>query len=93
MIVVKDGEVVYSSAFGFADGPRNIKATPETVYHWWSMTKIPTAIAIIQLREQGELNLDDEVTTYLPWFEVKYPVERQLDYHHPQFTSTYFRSA
>jgi CubicO group peptidase (beta-lactamase class C family) len=44
-VVVKDGEVIYNNAFGFADGPRNIKATPETVYHWWSMTKIPTAIA------------------------------------------------
>jgi CubicO group peptidase (beta-lactamase class C family) len=69
--VVKDGEVVYQNAFGYADAPRGIKATPDTVYHWWSMTKIPTAIAIMQLQEQGKLNLDDEVTTYLPWFEVK----------------------
>lgn len=37
------------------------------------MTKIPTAIAIMQLREQGRLNLDDGVTEYLPWFEVTYP--------------------
>ncbi len=74
VIVVKDGEVVYNNAFGFADAPRKIKATPDTVYHWWSMTKIPTAIAIMQLQEQGNLNLDDEVTKYLPWFEVKYPL-------------------
>ncbi len=72
-IVVKDGEVVYNNAFGYADAPRNIKATPETVYHWWSMTKIPTAIAIMQLQEQGKLTLDDEVTKHLPWFEVTYP--------------------
>ncbi|MBL8102164.1 MAG: beta-lactamase family protein [Anaerolineales bacterium] len=73
VIVVKDGEVVYNNAFGYADAPRKIKATPETVYHWWSMTKIPTAIAIMQLREQGKLTLDDEVTKHLPWFKVKYP--------------------
>lgn len=73
VVVVKDGEVVYKNAFGYADGPRNIKATPETVYHWWSMTKIPTAIAIMQLQEQGKIKLDDEVTKYLPWFEVTYP--------------------
>jgi len=72
-VVVKEGEVVYNNAFGFADKPRNIKATTDTVYHWWSMTKIPTAIAIMQLQEQGKLNLDDEATKYLPWFEVKYP--------------------
>lgn len=73
VVVVKDGEVVYSNAFGYADGPRQIKATPYTVYHWWSMTKIPTAVAVMQLQEQGKLNLDDQVTKYLPWFEVKYP--------------------
>jgi CubicO group peptidase (beta-lactamase class C family) len=37
------------------------------------MTKIPTAIAILQLQEQGLLNLDQPVVAYLPWFEVVYP--------------------
>lgn len=73
VVVVKDDQVVYSNAFGYADGPRNIKATPGTVYHWWSMTKIPTAVAVMQLQEHGELNIDDLVTQYLPWFEVTYP--------------------
>jgi CubicO group peptidase (beta-lactamase class C family) len=73
VVVVKGDQVVYSKAFGYADGPRQIKATPETVYHWWSMTKIPTAIAVMQLQEQGQLNIDDLVTKHLPWFEVKYP--------------------
>ena len=56
-VVVKDGRIAYNRAFGFADAPRGIKATPNTVYHWWSMTKIPTAIAVMQLAEQGKLNL------------------------------------
>lgn len=72
-VVVRDGKVVYSNAFGYADAPRSVKAGPDTVYHWWSMTKIPTAVAVMQLREQGKLDLDDEVIKYLPWFEVKYP--------------------
>jgi CubicO group peptidase (beta-lactamase class C family) len=79
VIVVKDGEIVYNNAFGFADKPRNIKATPDTVYHWWSMTKIPTGIAIMQLHEQGKLNLDDDVTKHLPWFEVNYPSSSSPD--------------
>lgn len=73
VVVVKDGQVVYNRAFGYADGPRGEKATPDTVYHWWSMTKIPSAMAIMQLQEQGKLNVDDAVTEYLPWFEVNYP--------------------
>lgn len=73
VVVVKDGEIIYNNAFGLADGPRKIKATSETIYHWWSMTKIPTAITIMQLQKQGKLSLDDEVIKHLPWFEVNYP--------------------
>jgi CubicO group peptidase (beta-lactamase class C family) len=74
--VVKGDKIVYSRAFGYADGPRGVKSTSEGVYHWWSMTKIPTAIAIMQLQEQGKLNLDDVVTKYLPWFAVNYPSDK-----------------
>jgi CubicO group peptidase (beta-lactamase class C family) len=69
--VVKDQEIVYTNAFGFADLPNQMQATPDTVYHWWSITKIPTAIVILQLHEQGKLNLDDLVTDYLPFFQVQ----------------------
>ena len=72
-VVVKNGEIVYNRAFGFADGPHKVKSSPDTVYHWWSMTKIPTAIAIMQLQEQGKLSLDDTVASHLPWLKVKYP--------------------
>ena len=65
LVVLKDGDIVYNNAFGFADGPNHVKADTDTVYHWWSMTKIPTAIAIMQLREQGKVDLDQAVTEYL----------------------------
>jgi CubicO group peptidase (beta-lactamase class C family) len=73
LVVVKDGQIVYNNAFGYADKPHNIKATPDTVYHWWSMTKIPTVVAIMQLQEQGKVDLDEPVEKYLPWFDVIYP--------------------
>lgn len=73
LVVVKNENFVYNNAFGYADRPKRVKADTDTVYHWWSMTKIPTAIAIMQLREQGKLYLDDPVTKYLPWFEVTDP--------------------
>lgn len=75
VVVVKDGRMVYGHGFGFADGPRKIMATPETVYHWWSMTKIPTAMGVMRLAEQGRLSLDDPVSKYLPWFEVTYATD------------------
>ncbi len=73
LAVVKDGQMVYNRAFGLADGPARIEASPGTVYHWWSTTKMFTATAIFQLRDGGRLDLDDPVTDYLPWFEVAYP--------------------
>lgn len=72
LVAVKDGDIIYNNAFGYADGSGGVKAETDTVYHWWSMTKIPTAIAIMQLREQGKLDLDKEVSEYLPWFDVTY---------------------
>jgi CubicO group peptidase (beta-lactamase class C family) len=73
LAVVKDERVVYSRAFGSADGPRHRAATPDTTYRWWSMTKIPTAIAVLQLQERGALSLDDPVTRHVPFFEVHSP--------------------
>lgn len=70
--VVKDGRIVYANGFGVADGPGNVIATKDTVYHWWSMTKIPTAIAVMQLHERGLLDIDDPLSKYLPFFKVTY---------------------
>jgi D-alanyl-D-alanine carboxypeptidase len=70
LIVVKDGRVVYERGFGLADGPRQIAATAETSYGWWSMTKLVTAAAILQLHEEDKLNIDDPVEDYLPFFKV-----------------------
>jgi D-alanyl-D-alanine carboxypeptidase len=73
LVVVKDGAIVYSKGFGLADGPNTISATPETVYKWWSVTKIFTATAILQLHEQHLLNIDDSVADYVPFFDVVSP--------------------
>lgn len=70
--VVKGDKLIYNRAFGTADGPAQVAATPDTVYHWWSMTKIVTAIAVLQLSERGLLDLDAPVADYLPWFDVQH---------------------
>jgi len=70
--VVKDGKMVYANGFGVADGPQNVLATEDTIYHWWSMTKIPTAVAVMQLHERGLLDIDDPIGGYLPFFKVTY---------------------
>ncbi len=73
LVVVRDGKTVYAKGFGWADEPRNMPMTSQSVCHWWSLTKIVTAIAILQLREEGKLQLEDSVRKYLTWFDVEYP--------------------
>jgi D-alanyl-D-alanine carboxypeptidase len=45
--------------------------TPQTKFRMASHSKLFTATAVMQLREQGKLRLDDPVSKYLPWFQVK----------------------
>jgi CubicO group peptidase (beta-lactamase class C family) len=78
VVVVKDGTVVYAKGFGRADGPRDVAATPDTVYRWWSVTKVFTAVATLQLNEKGLLDLDDPVRRHLPFFDVEYPTAARL---------------
>lgn len=75
VVVVKEGQTVYGKSFGLADGPKNIVATPNTVFQWMSMTKMITAVSIVQLHERGALNIDDPVVKHLPFFKVQYPSE------------------
>ena len=70
VVVVKNGETVFIRAFGKADGPRNIDLTTDSVFQWWSLTKVFTALAIMQLDVEGQLSLSDRVDQHLPFFKV-----------------------
>ena len=59
--ISKGGEVVYSKGFGFADLENHIKVSRETVFPIGSITKSFTALAVMQLVEQGKLSLDAPV--------------------------------
>jgi CubicO group peptidase (beta-lactamase class C family) len=53
---------------GFAGIETRRAARAETVYLWFSMTKIVTATAVVQLAERGALGLDDQVVRWVPAF-------------------------
>lgn len=64
--IVKDQDLIYSKGYGFADLKKKTPATTETVYSICSITKLFTAIGIMQLYEQGKLRLDDSLSRILP---------------------------
>ncbi len=69
--VVHNGKLVYQKGFGYADIESKILITPKTCFRIASISKTFTAIAIMQLAEQGKINIDDRVEKYLPWFKVE----------------------
>jgi CubicO group peptidase (beta-lactamase class C family) len=66
--VVHDQQLVWQKGFGFADVKAKAPMTAETKFRMASHSKMLTAIAVMQLREQGKLRLDDPVQQHLPWF-------------------------
>jgi len=64
--VVLDGELIYSGGFGFAKLVPPTAVTTQSLFRIASMSKSVTAMAILQLRDQGRLSLDDPITKYLP---------------------------
>ena len=69
--VVSDQQLVWSKGFGFADVQGKRPMTPATLFRMASHSKLFTATAIMQLREQGKVRLDDPVSKHLPWFRLK----------------------
>ncbi|HLC95366.1 MAG TPA: serine hydrolase domain-containing protein [Patescibacteria group bacterium] len=69
--IVYQGKLVYQQGFGYANVSKKIPATPDTCYRIASISKIFTAVAIMQLVEQGKVRLNDTVTRYLPWFHIQ----------------------
>ncbi len=60
------GEVVRRLHHGTADLDRDRPVEGGTIYHWASITKTLTAVALMQLRDRGLLSLDDPVVRHLP---------------------------
>ncbi len=64
--IVKGDEVLYTEGFGARDLKKNLPATEDTLYGMASVTKSFTGLAVLKLVERGELNLEDQISDYVP---------------------------
>jgi CubicO group peptidase (beta-lactamase class C family) len=71
-IIVKGGEIVWMQAYGQADVPNNVAATDNTVFMLASISKIFTGTALMQLAENGDIDLDEDINNHLP-FTIEIP--------------------
>lgn len=63
---VQDGAVLGHETYGLADRSTGRAVDERTIYHWASITKTLTGIAILQLRDRGLVRLDDPIVHYVP---------------------------
>ncbi len=69
--ILRDGKVVYLKGHGWADREKKVPVTTDTLFRWASISKTITAVAAMQLVEQGKLDLDQDVRFYVPEFPDK----------------------
>lgn len=70
VVVVKDGETIFSKGYGLTTLEGGREVNEETLMAMGSTTKAVTALAIGMLVDEGRLDWDDKVIRYLPWFRV-----------------------
>jgi CubicO group peptidase (beta-lactamase class C family) len=70
LAVVADGHIELVQGFGVSNLKTKQAVTGNTLYAVGSLTKAMTAVAIMQLRDRGLLDLGDPVQKYLPWFRL-----------------------
>ena len=70
---------IWARGFGLTDLENGVRAKPDSAYRLASITKTITAVAVLQLEEQGRIDLDAEVQKYVPFFPPKkWPVTVRL---------------
>jgi CubicO group peptidase (beta-lactamase class C family) len=66
IVIVKDGQVLFTKGYGYADREKKIPVSPQdTLFRPGSISKLFTWTSVMQLHEQGKLDLDRDINEYL----------------------------
>ncbi|MEJ0035210.1 MAG: serine hydrolase domain-containing protein [Gammaproteobacteria bacterium] len=80
LVVSQDGRVLKAAYYGSADKATAQAVDADTLFHWASITKLFTAVAVLQLRDRGKLSLDERIVDYLPEYkQVHNPFGKMSD--------------
>ena len=66
VLIAKDGKVLLRKGYGMANFEQSVPNTPETVFRIGSITKLFTALSVLQLEERGLLKVSDPAAKYIP---------------------------
>lgn len=73
LAIVKGGEVVYAKGFGYRDVEKKLPVTADTLFAIGSSTKAFTTLTMATLVDEGKLDWDKPVRTFLPGFQMYSP--------------------
>lgn len=86
VLVAEKGKIIYKKAYGYADFAWGIKNRVDTKFRIYSASKQCTAMIIMQLAQEGKIDLDEPITTYLPYYRKdtgsKITVHNMLTHSH-----------
>lgn len=66
VLIIDDGKEIYRKAIGYTDASKKVELTDQYRFHIGSIAKEFNAVAIMMLKEQGKLDIDDHIDKYLP---------------------------
>ena len=70
LLIAKNGQPIFRKAYGLASVELNVCNKPEYVFRIGSMSKQFTAVCMLQLAQEGKVNLQDDITKYLPSYNT-----------------------
>ncbi len=79
LVLLKRGQIIWSDFYGKANMQQDRPMDAKAIYHWASISKTFTGIAIMQLRDRGLLNLEDLAVKHLPEIKKIYDPNRWLE--------------
>lgn len=66
MLIARHGRIAFAQSVGFADRAKQLPMQRDSMFRIASMTKVVTSVAVMQLVEEGLLNLDDPLSKFIP---------------------------
>src|SRR3954471_20918709 len=78
LMFVRNGEIEHKVFEGYQDLATRRAVDEDTIFHWASITKTFTGVAIMQLRDRGLLSLDDPAVKYVPELRLPHTPHRDI---------------
>nr|MBA3785129.1 beta-lactamase family protein [Acidobacteriota bacterium] len=79
IVIVKDAQLFFQKGYGFVDEKQAVPVNPEqTIFRAASVSKLITTTAVMKLVEQGKLDLNADINTYLKDFQIKSKFQKPI---------------